>query len=126
MTEAKFALRTCGQVSTGHISPRDDDILRAAAQAEVTCATGGGGVTKHPQVVCAYWGGYIVSAWHGEGEDLQVFMDKLTEMGHTPYYKNIMRVAVQQKLHWLQLDSDAEGYTWLPDVPWDKKGSNGS
>lgn len=124
--EAKFALRLCGQVSTAHMSSHDDDILKAAAKAEVEQATGSGTGSAHPQAVCAYYGGYIVSAWHGDSEDLQVFLDKLVEQGHTPYYVNVMRVACMQKLHWLQIDCDGEGYDWLPDAPWGVKVSNGS
>ena len=113
-----FSTRLYGQVSTGHMTPKDDAILRDAAKAELASALGGQS-GPHPQMVCAYYGGYIVSCWHDPKEE--VFFTQLKEMGHSPSYINIIRIGMAQGLHCLQLDCDADCCDWLPLHDWKDK-----
>jgi len=97
------------EISTCHITKEDNEILRKFVDV---------GPEDHPQVIMAYEHGFMVSSWHNFNDNPEKLEEKLLELGHSPAYINLVRVAFDAGCKWLNLDCDSSDYSWLPSYEW--------
>jgi len=97
------------EVTTGHITEADDQILREHKDC---------GPKEHPQVILVYEHGFFVSTWHNGVDNPEKFENLLLAVGHSPAYVNLVMIAYRAGAKWLNLDCDGTDYGWLPSYAW--------
>ncbi|MFA6132584.1 MAG: hypothetical protein WC869_01055 [Phycisphaerae bacterium] len=105
----KFTTFKVLDVSTAHVTQHDTEILKGHVD---------DAPEVHPQVIMSYEHGFFVSSWHNFTDNPEKFEEQLLDLGHSPSYVNLMRVAFELGVKWVNLDCDAETYDFLPTHEW--------
>lgn len=107
--EYDLEIDTVFQVSTCHMTPKDNEILKANTDV---------GPAVHPQIIMEYEHGFMVSSFHNFKDNPENLEQTLLKLGHSPSYINLLRVAHEAGAKWMNLDCDAADYDFLPNHEW--------
>lgn len=100
---------SCVDISTSHISLRDNELLTEFAYSSPK---------EHPQVILDLEYGYFVSAWHNFKDNPVDFEATLLAKGHSEAYVNIVQLAYNAGAKWINFDQDGPDYEFLPTFEW--------
>lgn len=116
---AKLPSFTVADVSTAHITPKDSDILKDAADVGFES----GNKNPCPLTVLQYEYGYMVGLWPlncmdaSEEDKLEVFF-KLMQHGFSTSFIAVCKSAADAGHKWLCLDQDAGKVDGLTEHEW--------
>lgn len=115
MLKKSDTLRTHLDMSTGHVTKEDMDLLGDDAMAEID--QDGPGATV-PVGVYKYGAILFVLHYHDEPEEQEQYLKEVRDAGYSEAVVTLIKLAWSLDVDMIRLDRDGEFYDGLPTFEW--------